>query len=84
MRYKPDWPAAAQHWSDLWHHRAARPVIAVTAPRDDPPPARLVPPPANREAAWLDPACLLPWVRNGMEATYFGGGAFPSPYLLGG
>ncbi len=83
MRYKPDWPAAAERLTALWAGRhLGRPCIAVTARRDGgvPWPA----PPATPEARWLDPAYILPELRAALGNTYWAGESIPSHLLMAG
>ena len=86
MHYKPDWQEAAQRWTALWEGRCGgRPCIAVTAPRGKRTgPERPAPPARDLVSGWLDPAHIIPAMLNGFESTFWGGEAYPSPYLLGG
>lgn len=84
MKYKADWPAARQRLTALWQgERLDRPCIAVRAsqPVANPTP---VPPAADDEAQWLDPAHLTALAQYQIENTWWGGEAIPSHLLMGG
>jgi hypothetical protein len=53
LSLNPDWPAAQQRWADFWagHHRG-RPVMYLTAPRENPQP---LPEPTSLEQVYFDP-----------------------------
>jgi len=75
MKWKPDWPEAAERLTALWRGEPLdRACIAIRAPRDGG-----VPPPApTAEARWLDPDWLLKDVRATLANTWWGGEAVPS------
>lgn len=84
MRYKADWLEAQRRLTALWRgERLDRPCIAVLAPQpvESPTP---VPAPADDEARWLDPACVVAAARRQLSTTWWGGEAVPSVLLMGG
>jgi len=85
VKYKPDWPEAAERWAALWEGRFKdRPCMVVTAPSGSAPVPTPTTPPPSPEAYWLDPACVLPRVRATLEGTCWAGEAIPSYLLLAG
>jgi len=82
MRYKPDWPDAAERWAALWEGRSqGRPCICVTAPKGKGTP---FPPARSGEQKYLDPDYVVPEALAYLESTHFGGEALPSRLLNGG
>ena len=84
MLYKPDWPAARQRLTALWHGELdERPCLQVTAPlpRPDLPPACE---PVDDEARWLDPLYLTNTAIRAVAGTWWGGEAIPSLLVQGG
>jgi len=83
MRYKSDWPEAAERLAALWQcGRLDRPCIAVTASsgRDVPRPT----PPEDPRGRWLDPEYLVADALARLENIWWGGEAVPSMLLQAG
>ncbi len=82
MRYKPDWPEAAERWAALWEgRRLDRPCMVVTAPNGR---GRSIPTPRTGEEKYLDPAYIVPATLARLEGTCFAAEAVPSELLNGG
>lgn len=79
MLYKRDWERAKEFWRRFWEGRAERPVMMVTAARDNPlePPA----PPKSLEERWFDPEHVTARWEYEIAGTYFGGESVPSAYV---
>lgn len=86
MKYKSDWPEARRRLTALWHgERLDRPCIAVRAPQTVANPTwPWVPPPADDEARWLDPAYRVACAIQTLEFTWWGGEAIPSCFQMAG
>lgn len=77
LEYKPDWPQAVERWEAFWRHEVLdRPVIAVTAPQDGVT-RRSVTAPADLRTRWWDYEYRIDAAMAVMEATWYGGEAFP-------
>ncbi len=79
LLYKDDWEAAKERFRAWWAGESiGRAAIAVTAPRDDPPPMGEPQCPDTPEERWtdLDYISALSEYRN--SRTCFGGEAFPT------
>lgn len=82
MKYKADWPEAAERWAALWEgRRLDRPCMVVTAPNGKP---RRVAPPVSGEQKFLDPDWNVRAAREYAETTCFAGEAVPSWLLNAG
>ena len=82
MKYKADWPEAAERWAALWDgRRLDRPCMVVTAPNGR---ERRVAPPASGEQKYLDPEWNVAATLAHLETTHFAGEAVPSVLLNGG
>ncbi|KKL11753.1 hypothetical protein LCGC14_2542610, partial [marine sediment metagenome] len=78
LAYKQDWEQTKQRYRTWWAHEAVgRAAIAVTAPRDDPPPIAQPPRPATPEQYWTDLDYMSAVSEYRIARTFFGGEAFP-------
>lgn len=78
LEYKEDWERAQERVDAWWQGQVVdRAVIQVTAPKDGS--AYVVPPiPDSRLLEWFtDPDRVIPRLERSLEATYWGGEAFP-------
>lgn len=83
MKYKSDWPEAAERLTALWHGRCLdRPCISVIAPSRKR--VQGPPPPEKAENRWLDPSWVLADLQARLESTWWGGEAIPSYLTMGG
>ena len=82
MKYKDDWPEAAERWAALWEgRRLDRPCMCITAPKGG---GHRAPQPRSGEEKYLDPGYVVPATLAFLESTHFGGEAIPSQLLNGG
>lgn len=85
MKYKPDWPEAAERWSLLWAGKhKGRPVMVVTAPRENGTAAIPVPPSPDPEGFWLEPDFVVRRASALLANTSWLGEAIPSYLFMGG
>ena len=85
MKYKPDWPEAAERWSLLWEGKhKGRPAMVVTAPRAEGATRLPVPACSEPERYWLDSAYVIPRALNSLSGTAWLGEAVPSFLFMGG
>lgn len=80
LLYKPDWEETKARYEAWWRGEVLdRVCIAVSAPKKEP---RAVLPPRDNRSRWLDANWRIEAWEASLEATYFGGEAFPCPTIL--
>lgn len=82
MDYTDDWPRIRQRYEAFWHGEILdRPLIAVRAPKANPPPAVAGDaPPADAPALlewFMNPAQVIPRLHRQLAKTHHAGDAFP-------
>jgi len=79
LLYKDDWEEAKGRFRAWWAGEAiGRAAIAVTAPRDNPPPMPEPACPPTPELRWTDLDYISALSEYGNARTFFGGEAFPT------
>jgi hypothetical protein len=78
LAYKPDWEQTKRRYEAWWAHEAlGRAAMAVTAPKDRPPPVVAPPRPATPEQYWTDLDYMSAVSEYRLARTFFGGEALP-------
>jgi len=79
LLYKEDWDAAKEHFKAWWAGEVIkRCAIAVTAPREKPPPAPKPARPPTPEQRWFDLDYISALSDYNHSRTFYGGEAFPA------
>ncbi len=78
MLYKPDWQEAKERYNKWWNGEYfGRPLLWVTAPKDNPPDTPEPEPHTTLKQKWYDIDHNLAWAHYQSGRTFYGAEAFP-------